>query len=317
MLTIDPNFYQLNMPDGYTYGYSFLKKHERVFQLYFSRKLLKTDTRLRTSCQSLVGLYFNLGNPFECVWPGAHSGNITFAGNQFTLLYLPNGYKDNCIAGGDHQSVLLNINPALLQHMAKFFSIEPLLQSMEHKKPYVFGQLPLCIESPLARELDKLLKAAATHSDLADMVLFGACHLVMLECLEQISRVTKEVNTSVSGLERQPPPAITEGNENILHKTKEFLKSNLARKVSLGELADEAGTTVRTLTRLFRKRYGKTVMSWLFDERMKEARQLIVTTHMSILQIAHKVGYTQQTHFAKAFKTKWGHSPLQIRKAGM
>jgi YesN/AraC family two-component response regulator len=48
--------------------------------------------------------------------------------------------------------------------------------------------------------------------------------------------------------------------------------------------------------------------------RIRAAKRLLEETDMSVLQIAHKLGYESITYFEKVFKTYMTMSPLKYRK---
>jgi AraC-like DNA-binding protein len=48
--------------------------------------------------------------------------------------------------------------------------------------------------------------------------------------------------------------------------------------------------------------------------RMQFARSLISTLDSSIAEIAHMVGYEDESNFFRNFKTRYGMSPLQYKK---
>lgn len=86
------------------------------------------------------------------------------------------------------------------------------------------------------------------------------------------------------------------------------------------ELSDCAGAfymSERSLQRVFEEQ-GTNFSEQLHTLRMRLARRLLLDSHLKIAEIAHRVGYRQPSHFAKAYRRFHGHSPREERRrAGM
>lgn len=68
------------------------------------------------------------------------------------------------------------------------------------------------------------------------------------------------------------------------------------------------------LTRLFCKKVGQSPYSFLKQTRLERAAMLVQSTPEKILQVAHRVGYKNVSHFVRDFRAKYGMTPLQYRK---
>ncbi|MGD1908225.1 MAG: helix-turn-helix transcriptional regulator [Leptolyngbyaceae cyanobacterium] len=88
-----------------------------------------------------------------------------------------------------------------------------------------------------------------------------------------------------------------------------LLRSQLANPPSLETLARQVGTNRLTLTQNFRKLYGTTPFGYLRDFRLMRARRLLMTSELSINEIAAAVGYTSRSRFAAAFRQRTGFNP--------
>ena len=73
----------------------------------------------------------------------------------------------------------------------------------------------------------------------------------------------------------------------------------------------------RSLQRVFEEQ-GTSFSEQLHHLRMRMARRLLLDSHLKIAEIARRVGYRHPSHFAKAYKRRWGITPREERKrAGM
>lgn len=69
------------------------------------------------------------------------------------------------------------------------------------------------------------------------------------------------------------------------------------------------------LTTLVRRRTGRTVLEWIHERRMVEARRLLVETDESVERIGASVGYEDPVYFIRRFRSAHGATPASWRKA--
>ncbi|WP_031049157.1 GlxA family transcriptional regulator [Streptomyces sp. NRRL F-5650] len=93
-----------------------------------------------------------------------------------------------------------------------------------------------------------------------------------------------------------------------------WLRENLARDLTLADIAAQAGTSTRTLIRRFRDQTGTTPLQWLHRARVRQAQHLLETTEHSVERIAGQVGFGSSTTFRDRFKRTTGVSPQTYRR---
>ena len=64
----------------------------------------------------------------------------------------------------------------------------------------------------------------------------------------------------------------------------------------------------------FKQYTGQNFVNYLKEIRLKAARELLEKTDDKIIDIAHQVGYDNEKHFLKTFKSELGVSPGEYRK---
>ena len=69
------------------------------------------------------------------------------------------------------------------------------------------------------------------------------------------------------------------------------------------------------LSKTFKSEIGDTFTDYLTKMRMNKALQLLVDTNLKVYEVAQAVGYSDQTHFSKAFKKQYGVSPSEYRRS--
>ncbi|MYX05247.1 helix-turn-helix domain-containing protein [Streptomyces sp. SID8375] len=92
-----------------------------------------------------------------------------------------------------------------------------------------------------------------------------------------------------------------------------WLQDNLARELTLADIAVRADVSTRTLIRRFREQTGTTPLQWLHRARVRQAQHLLETTTHSVERIGAQVGFGSPTAFRDRFKRTTGVSPQTYR----
>lgn len=91
------------------------------------------------------------------------------------------------------------------------------------------------------------------------------------------------------------------------------LREHVAEPVTVPELARLAGLSRSHFTTLFRAATGHSVVEYLRSLRMARARALLITTSLTVAEIAATVGYPDQFYFSRQFHKVNGSSPSAYR----
>lgn len=98
-----------------------------------------------------------------------------------------------------------------------------------------------------------------------------------------------------------------------LKKVFRFIEANYRYQIGLQEVAKEVNLSPAYLTDLVRRETGRTVLNWIVERRIAEARRLLLETDKPVNQIAEKVGYLDTGHFIKLFRRHNGATPQSWR----
>lgn len=97
----------------------------------------------------------------------------------------------------------------------------------------------------------------------------------------------------------------------------QYIEANLAKKISLTEVAKISHFSVYHFHRIFTGIVGETVNDYIVRRRLERAvNVLIFKTELSITQVALDNGFSSSANFAKAIKLHFGFSPSEIRNPG-
>jgi PAS domain S-box-containing protein len=94
-----------------------------------------------------------------------------------------------------------------------------------------------------------------------------------------------------------------------LTKVFRFIETNYRNPISLREVAQAVGYSSAYLTNLVQQETGRTVLQWITEYRMAEARLLLLKTNQSVNQIAVAVGYQGTEHFIRQFRKLHNTTP--------
>ena len=93
-----------------------------------------------------------------------------------------------------------------------------------------------------------------------------------------------------------------------------YLQEHLAEEISLSVLAEEFHLNPQYISQLFKSEIGVNFLAYLTNIRMEKAKKLLLTTSLSIAEVAEQSGYGDYRVFTKVFKKSEGVTPSQYRR---
>ncbi|MEB3213705.1 MAG: AraC family transcriptional regulator [Leptolyngbyaceae bacterium] len=126
---------------------------------------------------------------------------------------------------------------------------------------------------------------------------------LLTQMLIEITRLTMLTSDSPSN-----------GTSPLLIKIFDFIEHHYQESISLDDLAKEVNHSPSYLSAAVRKLTGRTVLEWIRERRMAEARRLLLETDEGIVQIAEASGYPEVTYFIRHFRQFHGKTPQVWRQ---
>ena len=93
-----------------------------------------------------------------------------------------------------------------------------------------------------------------------------------------------------------------------------YLQEHLAEDLSLSVLAQEFHLNPQYISQLFKNEIGVNFLSYLTNIRMEKAKKLLLSTSLSVAEVAEQSGYGDYRVFTKVFKKSEGVTPSQYRR---
>ena len=122
-------------------------------------------------------------------------------------------------------------------------------------------------------------------------------------------------NLKISLFERRvagAEPAAQE--ERTINGLTRYLQEHLAEEVSLSVLAEQFHLNPQYISQLFKNEIGVGFLTYLTNIRMEKAKKLLLSTSLSIAEVAEQSGYGDYRVFTKVFKKTEGSTPSQYRR---
>jgi transcriptional regulator GlxA family with amidase domain len=97
----------------------------------------------------------------------------------------------------------------------------------------------------------------------------------------------------------------------IIHR----MESTIEEPISPVLLAQEVGMSTRQLERLFRRYLNRSPKRYYMELRLAKARNLLMQTDMSVINVALACGFTSPSHFSKCYRALYKTTPYRERGA--
>ncbi|MFI3249820.1 MAG: AraC family transcriptional regulator [Eubacteriales bacterium] len=98
-----------------------------------------------------------------------------------------------------------------------------------------------------------------------------------------------------------------------VNQIKEFLLENLSIRYTLPQLSEKFRISQTSLKECFKDTYGVPISQYMREYRISYAEKLLSETAQPIGDIAHEIGYENQSKFTLNFKKTTGMTPLEYR----
>ena len=92
-----------------------------------------------------------------------------------------------------------------------------------------------------------------------------------------------------------------------------MMEHNIEDPISPASLAKEVGMSTRQLERLFRRYLNRSPKRYYMELRLAKARNLLMQTDMSVINVALACGFASPSHFSKCYRAQYDTTPYRER----
>ena len=98
-----------------------------------------------------------------------------------------------------------------------------------------------------------------------------------------------------------------------LSRVIQMMEQNVEEPISPSLLAKEVGMSTRQLERLFRRYLNRSPKRYYMEIRLQKARNLLMQTDMSVINVALACGFSSPSHFSKCYRSHYDTTPYRER----
>lgn len=104
------------------------------------------------------------------------------------------------------------------------------------------------------------------------------------------------------------------GEDPRLLKTIEYINSHIEENIQISELANIISLTVNHYSHLFKTNFGISPKKYILQKKLEYAQSLLAKSFYNVNEIAHKLGFDNETYFSRLFREKIGIPPSDYKK---
>lgn len=93
----------------------------------------------------------------------------------------------------------------------------------------------------------------------------------------------------------------------------QMMEANIEDPISPADLAEDVGMSTRQLERLFRRYLNRSPKRYYMELRLQKARNLLMQTDMSVINVALACGFASPSHFSKCYRAHYNTTPYRER----
>ena len=93
----------------------------------------------------------------------------------------------------------------------------------------------------------------------------------------------------------------------------QMMENNIEEPISPSTLAKDVAMSTRQLERLFRRYLNRSPKRYYMELRLQKARNLLMQTDMSVINVALACGFASPSHFSKCYRAHYDTTPYRER----
>ena len=100
-------------------------------------------------------------------------------------------------------------------------------------------------------------------------------------------------------------------SQNRIQSIHKYVTENYTERILLDNICFIFGTNKTTLCHDFKSEYNTTILNYINELKIKEAKALLRENKLSVTEISEKLGFNSIHYFSRLFKKITGHSPKE------
>ena len=123
----------------------------------------------------------------------------------------------------------------------------------------------------------------------------------------------------ITMLLRQSRPWESSGSTAAGHRVSramEFIEEHFSDPITIEDIVSHSQVSRRHFFRLFEQAVGVAPMEYLKKLRLQKAASMLLTSNVSVTQVAFACGFNDSNYFSSLYHKEFGMSPSQFKKDG-
>ncbi|WP_328605893.1 AraC family transcriptional regulator [Amycolatopsis sp. NBC_00345] len=168
-------------------------------------------------------------------------------------------------------------------------------------------ELPLDLTEPKGRTIGLLVDALIEQFDSGDPLLQRA-ELQQIQLRGIVTALLlAQPHSHTAALWDAPATP----HPRALRAAVAFVEANLSGHLTLGDIAQSAGCSARTISNAFRDKLGTTPMAYVRSLRLERVRDDIASTDDRVGDVAYRWGVTHLGRFSQEYRARFGELPSE------
>ena len=143
------------------------------------------------------------------------------------------------------------------------------------------------------------MRYLVSNRDSSALHLVGHTYLFLDYLLRSVDHEPEQAGSKIHGF--------------YIREAIDFIKGNYQSDINVEDIAKRAGLNRSYFGKVFKAATGKSPQQYLIGHRMFKATELLKLTSLPVGEVGRAVGYPNQLHFSRAFKSVYGVSPRDWR----
>jgi AraC-like DNA-binding protein len=152
----------------------------------------------------------------------------------------------------------------------------------------------------LAKLLDTVRREFDADRDAAKALLTRAAALLRVEIERQAVDVASDNRGALMGWQ--------------IHRLNAYIEARLDQPIRLKELSGVSKLSTAYFCRAFKQTFRETAHAYVVHRRLERAEALMLTSDLSLCNIAQRCGFSDQAHLCKLFRRHRGKTPAAWRR---
>jgi AraC family transcriptional regulator len=182
-------------------------------------------------------------------------------------------------------------------------------EAEQSKLRFYVGELEEVMQHNRTEQPDEETAAESSPLRFEDKLLLQSYTLLIIHDVLQLLRAHGSVRGH--GIAGEKDPSLF--TADIAHMIEEKLSLGLCDEATVAGVAKEMNLSRSQCSKLFSKVYGLSPRQYVSQQKLKLAKELLVTTHLPMTDIADKLGFHSASHFSRQFRRWTGQSPSDFK----